>query len=116
MFLFIIGPIPNNYKYQQPISKLTILFPSLYFVFVDRHGLVEPGKVEVLQDRYLECLKREVTRRDWKNKQLFARLLMQATNLRAVSAIFFKSTSEFRHAWPYMEIPALLQEILNYDC
>lgn len=77
---------------------------------------MEPGKVEVLQDRYLECLKREVTRRDWKNKQLFARLLMQATNLRAVSAIFFKSTSEFRHAWPYMEIPALLQEILNYDC
>ncbi|XP_011662830.1 nuclear receptor ROR-beta [Strongylocentrotus purpuratus] len=106
----------RSFNNLQLIKEEIALFTTVVLFSPDRHGLVEPGKVEVLQDRYLECLKREVTRRDWKNKQLFARLLMQATNLRAVSAIFFKSTSEFRHAWPYMEIPALLQEILNYDC
>lgn len=93
------------------INKIYHFLPIL----LDRYGLKEVSKVEKLQETFIECLKREVTRRDWKNRQLFARLLMQITSLRSVSMLFNKAANNFRRAWPYVEVPPLLEEILDYE-
>ena len=59
---------------------------------------------------------REVTRRDWKNRQLFAKVLMQVTNARTLSVLFNRSTKNFRLEWSTVEIPGLMDEMLDYDC
>ena len=91
------------------LSLATISHPT------DRYGLHDSARVEEIQGELVEVLKREVTRRDWKNKQLFARLLMQVTSVRVVSMLFNKCANNFRRAWPHIQIPALLSEILDYE-
>lgn len=118
-FLFTYISHRNNaFSFTQSVAFYGIGTRLFYVVlfFTDRQGLTENGKVEYRQDKILECLKREVDRRDWKNKQMFAKLLVQVTKLRTISTIFKNSANEFRTAWPYVELPALLQEILDYEC
>ncbi|XP_071848986.1 nuclear hormone receptor E75-like [Apostichopus japonicus] len=106
----------KSFNALQLIKEEIALFSAVVLFSEDRQGLTENGKVEYRQDKILECLKREVDRRDWKNKQMFAKLLVQVTKLRTISTIFKNSANEFRTAWPYVELPALLQEILDYEC
>jgi hypothetical protein len=105
----------RNFNALDLIKEELAIFTSVVILCADRYGLQDAGKVEQLQEGLIEVLKREVTRRDWKNKQLFARLLMQVTSIRVVSMMFNKCTNTFRRTWPHLEIPALLTEILNYE-
>ncbi len=105
----------RNFNALDLIKEELAIFTSIIILCADRYGLKEVQKVEQLQGELVEVLKREVTRRDWKNKQLFARLLMQVTSIRVVSMMFNKCANDFRRAWPHVEIPALLAEILDYE-
>lgn len=105
----------RGFNSLQLIKEEVALFTAVLMLSADRYGLKEVSKVEKLQETFIECLKREVTRRDWKNRQLFARLLMQITSLRSVSMLFNKAANNFRRAWPYVEVPPLLEEILDYE-
>ncbi|XP_033115613.1 nuclear receptor subfamily 1 group D member 1-like isoform X2 [Anneissia japonica] len=98
------------------INSEIALLTAVVLLSPDRNGLCSVEKVEQLQCKYLDCLMREVTRRDWKNRQLFAKVLMQVTNVRTLSVLFNRSTKRFRLEWSDIEIPALMEEILDYDC
>ncbi|XP_071944034.1 nuclear hormone receptor E75-like [Antedon mediterranea] len=103
----------NNLKL---VKNEVALLMAIVLLSPDRNGLSDVEKIEALQARYLECLMREVTRRDWKNRQLLAKVLMQVTNLRTLSALFNRSTRQFRLEWASIDIPELMDEILDYDC
>ncbi|XP_038053793.1 nuclear receptor subfamily 1 group D member 1-like isoform X2 [Patiria miniata] len=105
----------RNFNALDLIKEELAIFTSIVILCSDRYGLEDSARVEQLQGELVAVLKREVTRRDWKNKQLFARLLMQVTSVRVVSMLFNKCANNFRRAWPHLEIPALLAEILDYE-
>ncbi|XP_070572943.1 nuclear hormone receptor E75-like [Ptychodera flava] len=91
------------------------LFSAMVLLSRDRPGLKDPVKVEKLQEQYIECLGREITRRDWKNKQLLAKTLMQVTKLRTVSELYNSRMKAFRDEWPLLDMPPLLMELLDYE-
>ncbi|XP_077996475.1 nuclear hormone receptor E75-like [Glandiceps talaboti] len=91
------------------------LFSAVVLLCRDRPGLKDPAKVEKLQEQFMDCLCREITRRDWKNKQLLAKTLMQVTKLRNVSRLYNMKMKEFREECPLLEIPPLLAELLDYE-
>ncbi|XP_022085670.1 nuclear receptor subfamily 1 group D member 2-like isoform X2 [Acanthaster planci] len=105
----------RNFNALDLIKEELAIFTAIIILCGDRYGLHDSARVEQIQGELVEVLKREVTRRDWKNKQLFARLLMQVTSVRVVSMLFNKCANNFRRAWPHIEIPALLAEILDYE-
>ncbi|XP_033096148.1 nuclear receptor subfamily 1 group D member 1-like isoform X2 [Anneissia japonica] len=87
------------------------LFSAVVIMSGDRAGLKDARQIEIQQEKFIECLRREVTRREMKTHHTFPRLLMKMTTLRSISALQTEKMICFRLASPQVEIPSLLAEL-----
>ena len=88
--------------------SLSLLFLSH---LTDRGGLKDAHTVETLQEKFLECLRREISRREERNHHLFAKLLMKMPLLRSISTVQQENTLCFRMENPKVALPPLLVEL-----
>ncbi|XP_070566417.1 thyroid hormone receptor beta-A-like isoform X2 [Ptychodera flava] len=89
------------------------LFTAVILTCGDRPGVKDPHPIEQLQEKLLECLRREVGKHGNRDQHLFARLIMKMTNLRSIASVHNEKMLCFRIDWPSANIPALLVEL--YD-
>ncbi|XP_022088248.1 nuclear receptor subfamily 1 group D member 1-like isoform X2 [Acanthaster planci] len=102
--------------HQLQLSDMeTALFAAITIMSSDRGGIKEPKQVEDLQEKFLECLRREITRREVKDNHLFAKLLMKMPLLRSTSTLQMETMLRFRMEFPEVTIPLLLAELNNIN-
>ena len=80
-------------------------------LLADRGGLKDAHAVEALQEQFLECLRREISRREEHDHHLFAKLLMKMPLLRSISTVQQENTLCFRMENPEVTLPLLLVEL-----
>ncbi|XP_077997236.1 retinoic acid receptor beta-like isoform X2 [Glandiceps talaboti] len=84
------------------------LLSAICLISGDRCGLIEPEKVEKMQEPYLEALRIYVRRRRPSEPHTFAKILMKITDLRSMSA---KGTERVLHL--KLQIPREFPQIIN---
>ncbi|XP_072047466.1 retinoic acid receptor alpha-like [Amphiura filiformis] len=87
------------------------LFSAVTIISGDRGGLKDAHSVEVLQEKFLECLRREISRREERDNHLFAKLLMKMPLLRSISTVQQENTLCFRMENSKVNLPPLLVEL-----
>ena len=99
------------------VRFVTILYTDYFSPYrflpcsTDRGGLKDAHTVEVLQEKFLECLRREIGRREERDNHLFAKLLMKMPLLRSISTVQQENTLCFRMENPKVVLPPLLVEL-----
>nr|XP_006823929.1 PREDICTED: nuclear receptor subfamily 1 group D member 2-like [Saccoglossus kowalevskii] len=87
------------------------LFTAVILTCGDRPGVKDSPPIELLQEKLLECLRREILRQENRDHHLFARLIMKMTNLRSIAALHNEKMLGFKIDWPQAKIPPLLAEL-----
>ncbi|XP_071809533.1 retinoic acid receptor alpha-like isoform X1 [Asterias amurensis] len=89
------------------------LFASITIMSGDRGEIKDSKRVEDLQEKFLECLRREISRREVKDNHLFAKVLMKMPLLRSTSTLQMETMLRFRMEFPNVAIPKLFVELNN---
>ncbi|XP_072172181.1 retinoic acid receptor alpha-like [Diadema setosum] len=89
----------------------TALFMASTIMNSDRAGLHQREELGKQSELFLECLRRELARKDPQDSKRFFKLVMKMQLLRSVSVLQMESLLRFFMEHPTVPVPPLLQEL-----
>ncbi|XP_077994350.1 nuclear hormone receptor E75-like [Glandiceps talaboti] len=114
-FWKIVFDFATSVQQLQLTDTEIALFTAVILTCGDRPGIKNSVPIEQLQEKLLECLRREIARHENRDQHLFARLIMKMTNLRSIASLHNEKILGFKLDWPNAQIPPLLAELNDLE-